>query len=62
MVKNWSIVSIWESIACSIMGYDNKGYVLHPTASAARAVCRAAIGLVFELDPRQELFSRHRKT
>jgi hypothetical protein len=33
MVTNWSIVSIWESIAGWMMGYDNKGHVLHSTAS-----------------------------
>jgi hypothetical protein len=62
MVTNWSIVSIWESIAGWIMGYDNKGYVLHSTASASRkTVCGTAIGLVSRLDPREKLFSRHGK-
>jgi hypothetical protein len=61
-MDNWSIVSIWEGIAGRIMGYDNKGYVLHPTASGSRAVCGAAIGLVFKLDPGEKLFSRHWKT
>jgi hypothetical protein len=62
MVTNWSIVSIWESVAGWIMGYDNQGYVLHPTASSSRIVCGAAIGLVFKLDPGEKLFSGHGKT
>jgi hypothetical protein len=58
MVTNWSIVSIWESIAGWIMGHDNKGYVLHSTASASHTVCGTAIGLVSKLDPGEKLFSR----
>jgi hypothetical protein len=62
MVKNWSIVSIWKCIAGLIMGYDDKGYVLHSTASAPCIVCRTANGLVSKLDPGEKLFGRHGKT
>jgi hypothetical protein len=61
MVTNWSIVSIWESIAGWIMGYDNKGHVLHSTASASGTVCGTAIGQVSKLDSGEKLFSRHEK-
>jgi hypothetical protein len=61
MVTNWSIVSIWESIAGWIMGYDNKGHVLHSTAPASGTICGTAIGLVSTVDPGEKLFSRHGK-
>jgi hypothetical protein len=62
MVTNWSIVSIWESIAGWIMGYDNKGYILHSTASVPHTISRTAIGQVSKLDPGEKLSSRHGKT
>jgi hypothetical protein len=61
LVDNWSIVSIQEGIAGWIMGYDNKGHVLHSTASGPRTVCRAATGLVSKLDPGEERSRRHGK-
>ena len=62
MVTNWSIVSIWESIAGWIMGYDNKGYILHSTASVPHTISRTAIGQVSKHDPGEEHVSPRGKT
>jgi hypothetical protein len=62
MATNWSIVSIWDSMAGWIMGCGNKGYILRSTASAPCTVCGAAIGLVSKLNPGEKLLGRYGKS